>query len=272
MEKYFCFLKSDKISSREYWKKSIWITCTSWVLCYSSASTRVREYGNGSTGVQVQVRVLQRVLQLYISVVDYFFMSMTMSKKKNVHEYSAFKCPKHHRPKNNAANHFICRFGCCVGIHLKGRYNIVINPNYAQCYKAHQMQKVVASCLPSAENKRTIVLAGGSCCIEQPAPFSVVALSNLHWATPFSVVALSNLHTFLLLHWATCTLLCCCIEQPAHFSAHFSVVALSNLHTFLLLHWATGTLFCCCIEQPAHFSVVALSNLHTSLLLHWACL
>ena len=36
----------------------------------------------------------------------------------------------------------------------------------------------VRSCrilLPSAENKRTIVLAGGSCCIGQPGHFSVVA-------------------------------------------------------------------------------------------------
>ena len=33
--------------------------------------------------------------------------------------------------------------------------------------------------LPSAENKGTIVLAGGSCCIEQAAQFSVVAFSRV---------------------------------------------------------------------------------------------
>ena len=98
-----------------------------------------------------------------------------------------------------------------------------------------------------------------SCCIEQPAHFSLVASSSLH--------------TSLLLHRATrallsccieqaaCALLSCCIEQPAHFSL---VASSSGLLSCCI---AACALLSCCIEQPAHFSLVASSSLRTSLLL-----
>ena len=65
-----------------------------------------------------------------------------------------------------------------------------------------------------------------SCCIEQPAHFSLVASSSPR--------------TSLLLHRAARALLSCCIEQPAH----FSLVASSSLRTSLLLHRAACTLLC----------------------------
>ena len=58
---------------------------------------------------------------------------------------------------------------------------IYINPSHAQCNKMQQMYTVVASCRPQQRTKETMVLAGGSCCIEQQTHETSI-INNSHQA------------------------------------------------------------------------------------------
>ena len=72
----------------------------------------------------------------------------------------------------------------CMHLQTFFRWSIIhLTITMLNAIRCNKMQQDATRCnkcccilLPSAENKRTIVLAGGSCCIEQPARFSVVAL------------------------------------------------------------------------------------------------